>query len=817
MLAVSFIAIAIIPLAFLSYALWQSGWENAWREINEKHQLLAVNLASPLSIYVRDHQSSLGLVAHRISYSKGFDSAEDIRELLQDTIQHLSDYQALLFVTKQGVVMQQVGKRKITSKANTTLESEACFQRALNQRVSSISGVVASPSYGVPTVLLCEPVPGEKENLAGILIGELDIAPLETMRRQVNFGKKGHSAIVDQYGKVIVHPNREWMKQMKDLSSWTIVQNMLAGKHGVMEFYSPFIGENMVAGYAGDPNTGWGVMVPQPRSEVEAQVYALMRTHLYWGGFGLGCALFISLLLARWITHPLNQLANAAVALKRSGFKGNIPNSNRNAPREIQQLTSTIQDLSEGFKTSQQEITNLNRSLETKVQQATRDLQLLNTHLKRAASYDELTDLPNRRSLQMELDMTHDLACAENRVYSVLLCDLDRFKLINDNYGHHVGDEVLKIFAKKAPRELRQGDIIGRWGGEEFLCVLKNANPQDAFKTAERIRKMINEAIVLGDNLEVDISVSIGIATYPDCGKNLDLLLSNADAALYEAKRSGRNRVICCNGRDQGVFTIAGLIHDALTNHHVHAAYQKIVDLQSGETVAEETLARIVTPAGILEANQFIEAASQLQLTHRIDYELIQHTIQRMNKRSENDSNILQFVNVSTDLLRNPGLTTELVDAMEFWRESHQQEKVPIVIEITEREFLGRTRDALRLLGPFLDRGYLLAIDDFGSGYSSFQYLTDLPIAYLKIEGDLVNRALKEPKVRSVLTAIQDTAKDMNVVTLAECIENKAAYELLKELGINLGQGHYFGKPEINMAELNSQLNNVVRLKNLRS
>jgi len=814
-LSISFIAVAIIPLVILSYALWSSAWDNAWREIEEKHQLLAVNLISPLSIYVQDHQNSLNLVSHQLSYTKSVSASEEVKELLEDSVSYLNDFQALLYFNPAGNIIYHTGKQhKVHLEDTRALSQDLCFHQALRKRKSGLSGVTLSPMSAKPTVLICDPVLNREDRIIGVLVGELDIKPIEKIRSQIRFGNLGHSAFVDQFGKVIAHPNPVWMKEMKDLSTWPLVQNMLLGKQGVSEFYSPFLGENMVAGYAGDPITGWGIMVPQPKSEIENQVYDLMKTLLIWGIAGLSIALLFAILLARWITLPINQLAKSAVALKISSFKGSISDADINSPREIQQLTHTIQDLTNGFKESQKINHELNQSLESRIEQATKDLKLANAHLERVASIDDLTEMANRRRINQELEYIHETSFSENNQYALLLCDLDRFKLVNDNFGHHIGDRVLQVFSKKAPRELREGDMIGRWGGEEFLCILNDTSPEEAFNTAERIRNAIDQTLTFDDNLKVEMSVSIGVASYPSCGPSLDLMLSNADAALYEAKRSGRNRVVSSSGKEQGVFTIAGLIHDAFANDRVHAAYQNIVDLQTEEVVAEETLARIITDNEEIEAYRFIEAASQLQLTHKIDFELINHTITRMSKRRTSNQNILQFVNVSTDLLRNPNLTHELVDRLEEWKEVYQQTEVPVVIEITEREFLGETNEAIRLLKPFLDKNYLLAIDDFGSGYSSFQYLTDLPIAYLKIEGGLVCRAVKEPKVRSVLMAIQDTARDLDVITLAECIENKETFEMLKKLGINLGQGYYFGKPEIDVSDLNKA--DIISLRNVQ-
>lgn len=417
------------------------------------------------------------------------------------------------------------------------------------------------------------------------------------------------------------------------------------------------------------------------------------------------------------------------------------------------------------------------------------------------ASHDALTGVLNRHELQEVLEKVHAGAERADRNYAVLLFDLDRFKLINDGYGHHAGDEVLKRVAQAAGDSIRKGDWLGRWGGEEFLCVLPGASPTQAMTIAERVRRDIEQLELRVEGRALVITASVGLATYPEDATAVDTLLSCADSALYDAKRSGRNRVCACQGASTGVFSIAGQLEDALRQGRMRPAFQPIVDIATGAVVAEEALARLVTDHGqVVEASRFIQAASDLQLAHRIDSMIISATINRCTLQVSCGKTVKHFVNASADLLRHPDLIQRILDEA-YAACSASGNRVgpekPLVIEITEREFIGDTKHARRVLAPLIDFGLTIAIDDFGSGYSSFQYLADLPVSYLKIEGSLIRRMKDEPQVRAIVRGIHDISRELGVRTVAEQIEDAVTHDILREIGVDWGQGYYFGRPEL--------------------
>ena len=421
-----------------------------------------------------------------------------------------------------------------------------------------------------------------------------------------------------------------------------------------------------------------------------------------------------------------------------------------------------------------------------------------------ASRHDALTGLFNRHAMQEIVEKTLGTARRNNQPLSVLLFDLDRFKLINDNYGNAVGDRVLTAAVDASVEALRKTDWIARWGGEEFLCVLPGTDLQTATHIAEHLRRRVEALDIRVDGHELRTTVSIGIASFPSEADTMDQLLASADSALFEAKRGGRNRLATSQREMPQIFSIAGELESALKQQKVIPAYQPIVDLNTGKTVADEALARIQQDDGsLLAAGHFIEAANHLQLTHKIDHIIATHSIRRcMATREHGSAGMAHFVNTSADLLRHPDLVADILRVAQnacsgcFKPEDLNCTK-PLVIEITEREFLGNVSDAREILAPLIDFGLRIAIDDFGSGYSSFEYLVDLPVSFLKIEGSLVQRAREDKRSRAILRGIRDIAKELDLITIAEFIEDESTASMLRDIGIDWGQGFYFGRPQV--------------------
>lgn len=415
-------------------------------------------------------------------------------------------------------------------------------------------------------------------------------------------------------------------------------------------------------------------------------------------------------------------------------------------------------------------------------------------------NYDPLTRLSNRDSLQKTITDLHQAYKTDGKSYSILLMDLDRFKLINDRYGHEMGDELLQLVAQRIQFIVRETDTIGRWAGEEFLCILPDADPEIAALVADRLHHSVNEQGFHLNDREIFLTSSIGIASYPNDGTSPEDLFSIADATLYEAKRNGRNQIYSSKILNGNIFSIGSQLENALHKQQIISVYQPIFDIKTGNQVAEETLARIQDENGDLtEAGHFIDAAVRLQLIHRIDDQVIRQTITRCSiNAAANKANFPHFVNISADFLRRPELIHNII---EFARKEFnaygltERKNKPLVIEITEQELLHDIQEVKKLLAPLIEFGCELAIDDFGSGYSSLTYLADLPISYLKFDGALIKRVAYEDRARKIIHGIQRLAESLDLITIAEHIEDQATLDVLTELGVSWGQGNFSAKP----------------------
>lgn len=415
-------------------------------------------------------------------------------------------------------------------------------------------------------------------------------------------------------------------------------------------------------------------------------------------------------------------------------------------------------------------------------------------------NHDPLTRLENRNSIQASLAQLHEDYRASNKTYSILLLDVDRFKLINDCYGHKTGDQLLQLIAERIQHHLRAKDKVGRWAGEEFACILPDTDIKKACSIAKRICQDISLQPFLTDSQKIAITASIGVANFPLDGDKTNELFRLADATLYQAKKCGRNRIHSSQQVLDNVYSTASQLEKALNEDRITPVFQSIFELSSGKQVAEEALARIEDKDGqLIEANEFIDAAVEFQMVHRIDYQIIKKMISRCTENYlEAQNHIPRFVNVSADLLRHPKLVDEIIQfAKKKCNECGQDQcdVKPIVIEITEQELLGDVTEVKSLLGPFIDFGMPLAIDDFGSGYSSLTYLADLPISYLKFDGDLIKRVAYEDRARKIINGVQKMAESLELVTIAEHIEDQETLNVLRELGVSWGQGYFAAKP----------------------
>ena len=368
-LLLAFAAVTLVPVLALSLWVYRVAWENAREEIHEKHGLLARNLASPLYEYLDKHRAMLRLAADRVADAYPRWKGEELAHLLEDLLESYADLDMLAALEESAGTTRLLGAVRRENGGFTLLarlppgglpRELFVHPRDGSPLPLSSSGVRRSPYTGRPAVFLSAAHPVDATRRVRLL-AELNVDAVERLRRTVRFGRKGHSAIVDQFGRVVAHPNPQWMAEMKDIADWPIVEKMLAGETGVTTFYSPFIGEDMVAGFASVPQFGWGIMVPQPLSEVKEKVWRYMGQHLLWLAGGLVATFVLAFYLALWITRPVNRLAAASLALDPdlTSPSPSLSPVSRRAPREVNQLSQALNQLLKRLAERQHQINTI--------------------------------------------------------------------------------------------------------------------------------------------------------------------------------------------------------------------------------------------------------------------------------------------------------------------------------------------------------------------------------------------------------------------------------------------------------------------------
>lgn len=548
LLVISFVAVSLLPISILGFKIYDAAWENAWREVQEKHQSLAKNLAAPLARYIDDRHLALALLAEQFSQLPNPTDRQHSTALLEQSLHRLSRFHAVFLLDRDLQVINHASPYAVDSTRSPGfhLGGDPFLQTAFNSRLASLSPVVRNPFSGKTTLFIAQAIRPDAAGVATqLLVAELKISVIEKMRAGISFGEHGHSAIVDPLGQVIAHPNPGWMKDsVKSLAKLHIVQAMIDGKTGVTEFYSPFKKASMVAGYTVVPVYGWGIMVPQPKSEVEAQVARVLRAELEWALAGLCVAVIVGLSLARWITRPINQLVLAGRGLQENNYEYRLPHPRSYAPREIQQLGHAFGGAVKRLIGSRQELDRLNQSLQLRVEAATAELREANTKLESLAKVDHLTQLANRRHFEDVMTGLASRRQDDPQSVCLLLLDIDQFKTINDQQGHAAGDAVLIQIGELLQQNLRATDIAARYAGDEFVVLLR-ADVEIGRQCAQQLREAIDRHRFVYADQTLHATVSIGLVScdnHQQCN-GIEELLRRVDDAMYEAKRLGRNRI----------------------------------------------------------------------------------------------------------------------------------------------------------------------------------------------------------------------------------------------------------------------------------
>ena len=417
------------------------------------------------------------------------------------------------------------------------------------------------------------------------------------------------------------------------------------------------------------------------------------------------------------------------------------------------------------------------------------------------ATRDPLTNLYNQRVFWELIDSEVVRSSRHGAKFTVLAIDADNFKTINDTYGHGVGDTFLQLVAEGVKEAIRDDDLLSRYGGDQFVAILPGTDLLAAEAVAKRIIECVGRVAMTGpDGAQVTGSVSVGMATYPDHAKASHDLFLFADNMMYRAKAEGKNRVLVPSEQDViEVFRTLGeksmLILNAVEKRSVVPFFQPIINVASGRVEAMEVLSRIRMEDGTFTiADEYVAIAEKMGVMHKLDFIQLEKTLEAVEEAGYEG---LLFINMSPRalVLNDFVLETRRI-ASQFTVDPSR-----LVFELTERETIKNMALFERFIGTLRSEGFKLAIDDFGSGFSSFHYVKRFPIDFLKIEGDFILGMMNSEKDQALVRSIVTLSKDLGIRTIAEYVEDRVVLDQVGAQGIDLAQGYYVKRPNISLAE----------------
>ncbi|MBL1142618.1 MAG: EAL domain-containing protein [Proteobacteria bacterium] len=445
----------------------------------------------------------------------------------------------------------------------------------------------------------------------------------------------------------------------------------------------------------------------------------------------------------------------------------------------------------------------------------TREYQL-SEQLNHQASHDDLTGLVNRREFERRTERLLNTSRTNGAEHALCFMDLDQFKVINDTCGHIAGDELLRQISTKMDNVVRKRDTLARLGGDEFGVLMEHCSLQDANRVATCLQKEVQEFNFFWQEKSFKIGVSMGLVVIKETTANLTELLKAADAACYIAKEKGRNRIHIYHeddaeqNRRHGEMQWVFRLNQALEENRFCLFAQSIMPLDGRGKLNYELLIRMIDENGeLIQPGSFLPAAERYNLISKLDEWVINNAFELLS----NNLSFLDQINYCSINLSGPSISnSDVLDFIIYKLDEYKIDRKKICFEITETAAISNLNMAMHFISKLKGLGCKFALDDFGSGLSSFGYLKNLPVDYLKIDGMFVKDIADDPIDHAMVKSINEIGHVMHMNTIAEFVENDVIKGMLKEIGVDYAQGYGIGKP-VEFSEILARTNNVVNIQ----
>lgn len=624
----------------------------------------------------------------------------------------------------------------------------------------------------------------------GYIVATLHLSYFYSYLDNITFGETGYVILLNHNGNILYHPDETHIGERIDSSRLSsLVSDFNKGEimsSGSFEHY--YEDSNQIYGYCVIPELDWVLLSRQDVSEVWSMTSLILTLLIFICAILLIIIVLFAHSISKRFTQPIISLRDAM----RTASDGDLSvQSNIKDKNELGELSKNFNKMIHIIKTNYEDLTSMHDELLSNEEQLRNNYD----HIEYLAYHDTLTNLPNKLAFLDYVNASLISSLGANMSHAIYFIDLDNFKTINDTLGHEYGDSLL-VKTSQMLLNLGENNMLARAGGDEFLIFRENiSSKKEAIDYAKLIIDYFWEPIEI-EGESVHITLSIGIAIYPDNGLSSNALIKNADIAMYKSKDTGKNKYTLFDSKMEDELnrntTIIAILRTAIENKNIYLQYQPQYELKTSSIIGFEALMRIRSDKlGFLFPDEFIPVAEESGLIIELSAWLIKEAC-RFNKNLIDHGITPRYVsiNISSVQINRPGF-------VEFISETLEETGLPaqyLDIEITESTLVSSITDATALLQDLRKLGVKISLDDFGTGYSSLNYLTSMPIDTLKIDKSFIDNICTSKKDAHIAQSIITLAHSLNIKVVAEGVETEEQLELLRSQKCDIVQGFVFSQ-----------------------
>lgn len=771
-LITTFLVVAVLPPAI--FAMWAYNYtvERQLYSVNDRHLLLANNMGHALKRYHDDLVGTIDSIAVPLIQGKSVVGLEKLMMRLSLECVWVAD----IHTGKIESITKVPGSPDVKQVNGAVLNKllKVAQQPSINNQLKF------SPVMGLPNgknVIFAAKRVADK-----LVAGKITTDYFTDLGSQISFGKKGHAAIVDHEGNVLYHPNPVWRQARKNLSKVSAVRRLMNGEAGVEEFYSPAVKADMIAGLKPIDGPGWGVMVPQPISELYNEALATIKPGIAVFATIVATAVLLSWWVAASLSRPLEHLSRHM----RSNARRRQLRKQILRPRSLPIL----------------EVREIEKSYDNLVEVIGRT----NKKVEMIAFTDSITGLPNRVRFSEVARSTLEF-CEKESIPGILLTfDLDEFKELNDLHGRDIGDRVLRQFGnnlvelinthlKTFDHEplMRQKLHVSRIGSDEFGVLVPGIT--DPNEITWLLDELLGRAPKISGIPSLNpLQVSIACVKFPQFGHDLDRLLQLASITMEHIKNDGKNHAVVYDTKftHKSDSELRADFVQAIEQDQLFVEYQPKICANKNKIYGVEALVRWDHPEiGVISPAIWVNAITNSPLMSDLGNWVIRRTMADHKEWLEQGRSIKVAINIGSQHF----IAADFLPRLQAAQEKFGIDPKNFEIEITEDTLFGHSKLAPKALQGLKKAGYTTSLDDFGKGYSNLARLAELPVDFIKIDRTLIVGAMSSSRLNSILQSAILMAESLGSHVVAEGIEDKHVAEFALAMGADVLQGYYFARP----------------------